>query len=136
MHQFQQVLTWFVWRLLCRYIAFEAYWSKSVKIKHTLKVIMLFMQLQYVHINLQKLQVLNNESFDVHKLKYQMNKIFHLYLSSKSKAQMLRVKKYPHTSILYNEMKSILTDPISIYIPQQQLLPLQCHMSRKFRVHI
>jgi hypothetical protein len=31
---------------------------------------MLFMQLQYVHINLQKLQVLNNESFDVHKLKY------------------------------------------------------------------
>jgi hypothetical protein len=54
-----------------------------------LKVIMLFMQFQYVHINLQKLQFLNNESFDVYKLKYLMNKIFHLYLSSKSKAQML-----------------------------------------------
>jgi hypothetical protein len=56
--------------LLCRYIAFEAYWSKSIEIKDTLKVIMLFMQLQYVHINLQKFQFLNNESFDVHKLKY------------------------------------------------------------------
>jgi hypothetical protein len=44
MHEFQQVLTWFVWRLLCRYIAFEAYWSKNIEIKHTLKVIMLFMQ--------------------------------------------------------------------------------------------
>jgi hypothetical protein len=54
---------------------------------------MLFMQFQYVHINLQKLQFLNNESFDVYKLKYLMNKIFHLYLSSKSKAQMLWVKK-------------------------------------------